>query len=47
MPADPLDALRLPVAPLAPDPAFADRLRRRLVDDLLPLLVQHNPRNPP
>lgn len=46
MPADPLDALRLPLAPLAPDPAFADRLRRRLVDALLPMLVQHNPEEP-
>lgn len=28
--ADPFDALRLPVAPVAPDPAFAARLRRRI-----------------
>jgi hypothetical protein len=29
--ADPLDALRSPVPPIAPDPAFAARLRARLV----------------
>jgi predicted enzyme related to lactoylglutathione lyase len=29
---DPLDALRAPIIPLAPDPAFAARLRRRLVE---------------
>ena len=27
---DPLDALRIPVVPMAPDPAFAARLRRRI-----------------
>jgi predicted enzyme related to lactoylglutathione lyase len=27
---DPLDALRTPITPMAPDPAFAARLRRRL-----------------
>ncbi|NLV55756.1 MAG: hypothetical protein GXY13_09115 [Acidimicrobiales bacterium] len=33
---DPFDALRLPTAPVAPDPAFATRLRTRLVDTLGP-----------
>ncbi len=28
---DPLDALRAPVSPLAPNPAFAARLRDRLM----------------
>ena len=28
--ADPFDALRLPLRPTAPDPAFAERLRRRV-----------------
>jgi uncharacterized glyoxalase superfamily protein PhnB len=32
---DPLDALRAPVAPVDPDPRFAERLRRRLRDALL------------
>ena len=43
MPADPLDQLRLPAAPLAPRREFADRLRRRLVDELAPLLVHTVP----
>jgi uncharacterized glyoxalase superfamily protein PhnB len=34
--ADPLDALRLPDAPVAPDPAFASALRARLVEALTP-----------
>lgn len=34
--ADPLDALRLPATPVAPDPAFRDRLRTRLVAELAP-----------
>jgi uncharacterized glyoxalase superfamily protein PhnB len=34
--ADPLDVLRLPVVPLAPRPAFAAELRRRLVHALHP-----------
>lgn len=33
---DPFDALRSPVAPLAPDPAFTARLRRRLTRALSP-----------
>ena len=31
---DPLDALRTPVVPVAPDPVFASRLRRRLAQQL-------------
>lgn len=31
---DPLDALRTAVVPIAPDPAFASRLRRRLAEQL-------------
>jgi uncharacterized glyoxalase superfamily protein PhnB/predicted enzyme related to lactoylglutathione lyase len=34
--ADPLDALRLPATPVAPDPAFRDRLRARLEAALVP-----------
>lgn len=34
--ADPLDALRLPATPVAPDPAFRDRLRARLEAALTP-----------
>lgn len=34
--ADPLDALRLPATPVAPDPAFRDRLRARLEAALAP-----------
>ena len=34
--ADPLDALRVPAAPVAPDPAFAAALRQRLVAALVP-----------
>ncbi len=34
--ADPLDALRLPATPVAPDPAFRDRLRARLEVALAP-----------
>lgn len=41
MPADPLDQLRLPVAPLAPRAPFAEDLRRRLVAELAPLLADH------
>ena len=33
---DPLDVLRSPVSPVAPDPAFVTRLRARLVDALTP-----------
>jgi uncharacterized glyoxalase superfamily protein PhnB/predicted enzyme related to lactoylglutathione lyase len=33
---DPLDALRLPATPVAPDPAFRDRLRTRLEAALAP-----------
>lgn len=36
MVADPLDALRQPEAPVAPNPAFAAQLRRRLIDLLDP-----------
>ena len=43
MPADPLDQLRLPAAPLAPRHEFADRLRRRLADELAPVLVHTVP----
>ena len=35
---DPFDALRRPDAPIAPDAAFARRLRQRLAADLAPLL---------
>src|SRR5262245_40124750 len=38
MPADPLEQLRLPIAPLAPRPSFAQDLRRRLLAELAPLL---------
>jgi RNA polymerase sigma-70 factor (ECF subfamily) len=38
MPADPLDQLRLPVAPLAPRALFAADLRRRLLAELAPVL---------
>ncbi len=34
--ADPLDSLRLPATPVAPDPAFRDRLRARLEAELAP-----------
>ena len=34
--ADPFDALRTPIPPLAPDPAFAADLRRRLGSPLPP-----------
>ncbi|HEV7720144.1 MAG TPA: VOC family protein, partial [Iamia sp.] len=34
--ADPLDALRLPATPIAPDPAFRDRLRARIEAALAP-----------
>jgi len=34
--ADPLDALRLPATPIAPDPGFRDRLRARLEAALAP-----------
>ena len=33
---DPLDALRQPEAPVAPNPGFAAQLRRRLTDLLDP-----------
>ena len=36
MTTDPFDALREPVAPLAPRPAFAEQLRRRIVAELGP-----------
>lgn len=35
-PRDPLEALRLPALPLAPDPTFAARLRARLAAELFP-----------
>lgn len=35
LPTDPLDALRTPIIPIAPDPAFAARLRDRLVRAVL------------
>jgi predicted enzyme related to lactoylglutathione lyase len=35
---DPLDALLSPITPVAPDPAFAARLRRRLEQAVLPTL---------
>jgi predicted enzyme related to lactoylglutathione lyase len=35
--ADPFNALRTPLAPMAPDPAFAARLRARLVQALNPV----------
>jgi uncharacterized glyoxalase superfamily protein PhnB len=37
---DPLDALRAPVLPIEPDPAFAARLRERLRDALLDLTTE-------
>lgn len=37
--ADPLDALRLPATPIAPDPAFRDRLRARLQAELAPAIT--------
>ncbi|MGH8919659.1 MAG: VOC family protein, partial [Actinomycetes bacterium] len=39
---DPLDALRTPITPLAPDPAFAADLRRRLMRALAPT-TKENP----
>lgn len=33
---DPLDVLRTPVTPVAPDPTYAARLRARLVQALNP-----------
>ena len=38
MPTDPLDQLRLPVAPLEPRQGFTNDLRRRLISELAPLL---------
>jgi uncharacterized glyoxalase superfamily protein PhnB len=38
--ADPLDTLRLPSTPVAPDPAFRDRLRARLEAELAPISLR-------
>jgi predicted enzyme related to lactoylglutathione lyase len=38
---DPLDALRTPIVPLAPDPVFAARLRRRLQEELSSTSPEH------
>ena len=40
---DPLDRLRLPLTPLAPDPVFAVRLRQRLVAALEPTASEEEP----
>jgi len=46
MPADPLDQLRLPVAPLAPRARFAADLRRRLLAELAPVLADRLQEDP-
>lgn len=38
--ADPLDVLRLPLTPVAPEPAFRDRLRARLEAELAPISLR-------
>ena len=38
MPTDPLDQLRLPSQPIEPRRTFVDQLRRRIIDELGPLL---------
>lgn len=43
LPTDPLDALRTPIIPMAPDPAFAARLRDRLVRAVVAPTPKENP----
>ncbi len=43
---DPLDSLRAPIVPTAPDPAFAARLRRRIERELAPREEAHEEEEP-
>lgn len=43
LPTDPLDALRTPIIPMAPDPAFVARLRDRLVEAVFAPTTKEKP----